>query len=236
MTVDLLLLPGMLSDVAVWAPQIAALRDLSAPRVADYGDLDSIEAMAQAALADAPPRFALAGHSMGGRVALEICRRAPERVMALGLFGTDYRRPVDDAERAMEAGRRAKVLAWVAAEGMVPYARAWARRVVMPPRRDDAALIDAIVAMTIRHTPAQLAAHSLAGLNRPDFSHVLTGIACPTLIVAGSGDNVRSVETHRDMAARIARAERVVLDSCGHMMTLEQPAEMARTMRRWLAM
>src|SRR5258707_6335089 len=166
MTVELLLLPGMLSDAAVWAPQIAALRDICSPRVAEYGELDSIEAMAEAALGDAAPAFALAGHSMGGRVALEISRRAPGRVRKIALLGTDFRAPADDAEREAEIVRRDKVLAWVAADGMAPYARDWARRVVAPSRRNDTALIDAIVAMTVRHSAAQLPAHSLAGLSR----------------------------------------------------------------------
>jgi pimeloyl-ACP methyl ester carboxylesterase len=235
MSIPLLVMPGMLCDDTAWAEQAAALADVGTMSMASYGEIDAIPAMAEAALANAPPRFALAGHSMGGRVALAILERAPDRVLGLALMGTDFRAPQDDAERATEAQRHEARLALAAAKGMEGFGRVWARKVVSPSRTDDTALRDAIVAMTVRHSRTQLAAQLHAGFNRPDFAHVLPGIACPTLIVAGSDDAMRPVAVHREMAARIAGSELLVLEGCGHMMTMEEPDAVSAAMRRWLS-
>ncbi|MEJ1969421.1 MAG: alpha/beta fold hydrolase [Rhizomicrobium sp.] len=230
----LLLLPGMLCDAASWAAQVAALADICEPRVAAFGDADSIAAMADAALADAPDSFALAGHSMGGRVAQAVYRRAPQRVTKLALLATDFRGHADAAARAAEAARRDGMLARVAAVGLAEFARFWARQVVSPSRLDDAPLLAAVADMMARHTPAQLAAQTLAGLTRPDFADLLPRIACPTLLVAGDEDTLRPVSVHREMAELIPRNSLTVLPHCGHMVAMENPDAVSAAMRHWL--
>ncbi|MEI9988694.1 MAG: alpha/beta fold hydrolase [Rhizomicrobium sp.] len=232
---DLLLLPGMLCDAAFWSAQTAALADIRATRVAHYGLAGSIEAMAETVLRDAPEVFDLAGHSMGGRVAQEIVRRAPARVRRLALFATDYRGHADDPARDAEAAQRDETLARAREIGIAAWAAEWAREMVAPERLEDRALLSAVAAMFARCTLDQLAAHAQAGLTRPDYSDLLPRIACPALVCAGSEDRLRTVEAHRAMAALIPGARLVVLDRCGHMVAMERPDAVTAAMREWLS-
>lgn len=231
----LLLLPGMLCDTAAWRAQVAALADICERRVVAYGDADTIDAMAQAALAGAPDTFALAGHSMGGRVAQAIYRHAPQRVLKLALIATDFRGHTGDAARADETARRNDTLARVAAVGLDQFARDWARQIVSPSRLGDSALLTAMAEMMARQTPTQLAAQTWAGLTRPDFTDLLPRIACPTLLIAGDEDTLRPPSVHREMAALIPRSRLTVLERCGHMPPMERPDQVTAEMRRWLA-
>jgi pimeloyl-ACP methyl ester carboxylesterase len=231
---DLLLLPGMLCDAASWEPQIQGLADCCTPRVLDYGKADTIEAMADAAFASSPDRFALAGHSMGGRVAQAVWRRAPQRVTKLALLATDFRGHPDDAAREAEAARRDDMIARVAAMGLAEFARDWTRQIVSPSRLEDSQLLSSIADMMARHTPLQLAAQTWAGLTRPDFADLLPQISCPTLLIAGDEDTLRPAAIHREMASLIPNSHLVVLPQCGHMVTMERPELVAAAMRRWL--
>jgi pimeloyl-ACP methyl ester carboxylesterase len=231
---DLLLLPGMLCDEAFWSAQVAALSDVCRPEVISYASCDSIEAMARLVLRSAPDTFALVGHSMGGRVAQEIYRLVPYRVTKLALFATDYRGPLNEIELQAETLRRDELLASVQAEGMKNFARGWARQVVSTSRWNDLNLLRAIEAMTLRHTVTQLAAQTLAGLTRPDFSDLLPRVGCSTLICAGEDDSLRSVQLQREMAALVRNHRLKILKHCGHMIAVERPQMLTRFMRTWL--
>lgn len=232
---DLLLLPGMLCDAEFWEAQVAGLSDIAEVQVAAYGAADSFDAMAEAVLASAPPRFALAGHSMGGRVALEIYRRAPERVTKLALIATDYRGHVNDAARAAEEARRTAMLTKVAADGMEGFARMWVNQILPPHRLQDENLTAPVIAMMARQTPELLAAQSLAGLTRNDQTALLGQISAPTLICAGEEDALRPVEVHRQMADRIKDSRLVVIEGAAHMVAMEQPEAVTAALRAWLA-
>jgi pimeloyl-ACP methyl ester carboxylesterase len=181
-----------------------------------------------------PEQFALAGHSMGGRVAQAIYRRAPQRVPKLALLATDYRGPADDRARLAELEQRDAMLARAAKLGMADFAKGWAREIVSPSRSNDQPLIDAVSAMAGRQTQAQFVAQSWAGLTRPDFADLLPAITCPTLLIAGGDDGLRPASVHREMDKLIPRSELLVLARCGHMVTMEQPDAVATAMRRWL--
>jgi len=231
----LLLLPGMLCDAASWRAQMENLADIAEPRVMAYGDADSFTAMADAVLADAPERFALAGHSMGGRVAQEVYRMAPDRVIALALLATDYRGHADDASRAAESARRDNMIAKVRADGMEAFARAWAPQVIASANMEDAALVGEVVAMMTRHSLAALEAETLAGLSRPDRSALLSRISCPTLICSGDQDTLRPISVHQDMAVRIPNSHLVVIEGSGHMVAMERPAAVSKALHDWLS-
>jgi pimeloyl-ACP methyl ester carboxylesterase len=230
----LLLLPGLLCDEAVWAGQIAALGESVRCIVPRYHDLDSIVAMAGRVLHEAPPRFALAGHSMGGRIALEVVRTAAERVSRLALLDTGYeaRRAGEPGEQ--EARQRRHLVELARHRGMRAMGVEWVQGMVRPARLADSVLIERILAMIERHTPAGHSAQIRALLERPDASDVLPQIRCPTLIACGREDAWSPLARHEAMAALIPNSQLVVIEHCGHMSTMEQPAAVTAAMRHWL--
>jgi pimeloyl-ACP methyl ester carboxylesterase len=233
--VPLVLLPGMLCDGAFWRAQMRDLGDIADCRVARYGLADDFDTMADIVLATAPQSFALAGHSMGGRVALEIVRRAPSRVRGLALIATDYRGHSSDEARAAEAARRDAILTKIAADGMDGFARFWTPQVVAPANMGNAALVEEVVAMMARQAPQAAAAQTLAGLMRRDQTAILPTIACPTLICAGWDDRLRPVSIHREMAALIPASRLAVIEGSAHMVAMERPEALTAEMRSWLA-
>lgn len=233
----LVLLPGLLCDAAVWAPQVEALAGRTHRvdcHVPHYGELDSLGAMAEHVLATAPAqRFALAGHSMGGRVAFEILRRAPERVERLALLDTSYH-PLADGE-AGENERRGRhgLLETARREGMRTMAREWALGMVHPDRHDGP-VFEAVLDMFERSNPAVFAAQIGALLGRPDATELLGTIACPTLLLCGRDDAWSPPARHAFMQVRIPGARLVVVDHCGHMSTMEQPGAVNAAFADWL--
>jgi pimeloyl-ACP methyl ester carboxylesterase len=225
----------MLCDGAFWRAQVQDLSGSADSRVAAYGLADDFDVMADIVLAIAPQRFALAGHSMGGRVALEIVRRAPSRVRALALIATDYRGHPSEEARAAEAARRDGILARIRDAGMEGFARGWTAQVVAPANMSNTALVEDVVAMMTRQSPQAAAAQTLAGLNRRDQTDVLSGISCPTLVCAGEEDALRPSAIHRDMAALIPDSHLAVIAGSAHMVAMERPDALTAEMRNWLA-
>lgn len=230
----LLLLPGMLCDGAFWRAQTEALAELCTPVVPSYGQADTIEAMALAVLANAPDWFAVAGHSMGGRVALEIVKRASSRVGCLGLFCTDYRAPPDEASRAEEAANGETLVARARADGVRSLAHNWFSHLVAPETAADQNLMQGLTEMGARHSLEQLAVEIHAGLTRQDYAKILPRITCPTLVCTGEKDPLRTASLHAEMAARIPGARLLLIPGAGHMVAMEQPQAVTATMREWL--
>lgn len=231
-----LFLPGLLCDRAVWEAQISALSGRYDCLVADYGAADSLAAMAQRVLAMAPERFVLAGHSMGGRVALEVMRSAPERVTRLSLLDTGYQgRPVGQAGEA-EAARRHHLLDIAHSSGMRAMGREWVQGMVSPERLGDAALIECILEMIERKTPAIFAAQIRALLSRPCAESVLRATRCPTLILCGRLDAWSPLARHEEMARIVQGSRLMVIEGSGHMVTLERPQQVNEALRSWLSL
>jgi len=236
MKIPLVLLPGLLCDEAVWREQMAALADVAECSVADYGKLDSLGAMGEQVLAAAPERFALAGHSMGGRVAFEILRRAPERVIKLALMDTrTHAKPAGEAGEKEAAGRY-ELLEIARTRGMRAMGEKWMPGMVHPARHTDAALTGAILDMIERKTPEIFEAQIRALLNRPDAAGVVAGVRVPTLVLCGREDGWSQLSWHEEMARVIPGSKLVVVDACGHMSTMERPTEVAGAMRDWLGL
>lgn len=231
----LLLLPGLLCDREVWLDQRDELEDVADCRIADYGAADSLAAMAQVVLREAPPSFALAGHSMGGRVALEILRTASQRVERLALLDTGYQARAEGAAGDHEAEQRLTLLELARNEGMRAMGKVWLQGMIHPARLHDATLVSRILAMIERKTPELFAAQIRALLARPDATGLLAGIACPTVILCGREDAWSPLARHEQMAAAIAGARLAVIEQCGHMSTMERPSEIASSLRDWLA-
>lgn len=230
----LVLVPGLLCDEAVWAAQTASLADIADVRVANNGEADSLGALAESIIAHAPARFAVAGHSMGGRIALEVARRVPERLIGLALLDTGYESLAPGEAGQREAEGRHALLAVARREGMRAMARAWVQGMVYPPRLTEAALIEPILDMFERRTPDLFALQIKALLGRPDAGSVLGAIRAPTLVLCGREDAWAPPSRHEAMAKRIPGSTLEVIPECGHMAPMERPLAVSESLRRWL--
>jgi pimeloyl-ACP methyl ester carboxylesterase len=226
---DLVLLPGLLCDRALWQAQIDDLSDIAEPLVADLSHDDSVTAMAQRVLAKAPPRFALAGLSMGGYVAQEIMRQAPERVLRLALLDTAAR-----ADTEEQTARR-RGLIELAEKG--EFKGVTPRLLPMflhPNRLSDEALVGAVMAMTERVGKDAFLRQQRAIMGRPDSRPSLPAIKCPTLVLCGRQDLLTPLELHEEIAALIHGARLEIVEECGHLSTMERPWETSVLLRQWL--
>lgn len=223
------LLPGLLCDAVVWTDVSAGLADVAEIRIADFWGFDDLTAMARSVLAGAPSRFAVVGHSMGARVALEMVRLAPARVARLALLDTGTH-----ARREGEAAARQVLVDLAFNEGMGALADRWLPPMVHPDTPSDGALMTTLRAMVGRATPEIFAGQVKALLNRPEAEAGLSAIACPVLIGVGRQDAWSPPAQHAAMAQRIPQADYVVFEDSGHMAPMEAPAAVIAALRGWL--
>jgi pimeloyl-ACP methyl ester carboxylesterase len=232
----LVLVPGLMCDHAVWSGVIAHLGSKAEGAVVpDHGLCDDIEDMAQQILASVPGNLAVAGHSMGGRVALEMRRLAPRRVRHLALLDTGYLARALGAEGEAEAAKRQTLLDVALNQGVEAMARTWVQGMVHPSRLADIGLMEAIVAMFARRTPQHFACQIRALLARPDASQTLQSTAGPVYLLCGAQDSWSPVSQHQTMAKLLSQPVLSVIESAGHMAPMEQPAAMAKVLAEWLA-
>ena len=218
MTTPILLIPGLLCTAEVFAPQVAALWPYGPVTVASTMAGESIGEMAATILASAPPRFALAGFSMGGFIAFEIVRLAPDRVVKLALLDTSAR--PDTAEET--AARRAFIAAarTIDAAALLPQALS---TILHPSRQNDPALRAVNLRMGLTVGIDGLVRQSEAIIARADVRPRLSAIAVPTLVLVGDGDVITPPACSEEIAAAVPGAKLVVVPACGHQSTLERP-------------
>jgi pimeloyl-ACP methyl ester carboxylesterase len=225
----LILLPGMPLDAALWAHQSEHLAEVAEVRVGDLTAHDSMEALARAVLAAAPERFALAGLSMGGYVAFEVMRQAPERVTRLALLDTSARAdtPEQAANRrqAVELARQGKYRQVVA--GNVP-------RLLHPDHATDRALVDSVYAQAERIGAEAYVRQQTANMGRPDSRPGLGAITCPTLVLCGRQDAITPLDLHVEIADAIPGARFVPIEDSGHLASMERPQAVTALLRSWL--
>ena len=226
-------LPGLLCDEVVWQEQRKALSfaDSISP---SYGHAASIEEMARLVLSEVGAElFSLAGHSMGGRVALEIARMAPQRVERLALLDTGMEPIAAGEAGASERAKRKALLDKALENGMREMGGQWARGMVHPGRLDTP-LFDEVLDMVARFTPSIFAAQIDALLGRPDATAVLQALNCPTLLVCGRQDLWSPLSRHERMQQLCPGAELVVIEDSGHMSTMEQPEQVSKALADWM--
>ncbi len=225
----LVLLPGLLNTRRLFERQIADLSDIADCVVPELYRYDSLAAMAEAALAAAPPHFALAGFSMGGYVAFEILRRAPQRVERLALIDTQA--TPDTPE--VTARRR----------GFIEQTRLGRFRgvqpsllptIVHPAHLKDSGVVQPILDMAQEVGAEGFVREQNAIMARPDSRPLLAKIDVPTVVIVGRQDQATPLSRSQEMAADIANARLVVIEQCGHMSPLEKPDEVSQALRRWL--
>lgn len=231
----LVLLPGLICDQTVWQQQIDALADIADCTCADYGSLDSLPAMAEAVLRSTPQRFSVAGHSMGGRVALQIYKLAPDRVVRIALLNTGYLPLAAGPAGEEETRKRGELVALAQSQGMRAMLRQWLPPMIDSRRINDTPLVNSIIDMMSRKTPEIFAAQQRALLARPDATAVLEQIRCPALLLTGREDGWSTPAQHVAMAAKIAGSQLVIVPDSGHMSAMEQPAAVSVALRAWLA-
>ena len=224
------LLPGLMCTRDLFADQIAGLADKADMIVAETRKHANLPDMARAILNDAPPHFALAGLSMGGYLAFEILRQAPERVDKLALLGSNARadRPAQIKQRLIGI-QMAKVMGCRAAQG---YLLPW---LVHKKRLSDRELVARIMAMADGTGAPAFERQQRAIIGRPDNRPFLAQIKCPTLIIVGEQDALTPVKVAREMAEGIADARVEIIPDCGHLSSMERPEQVNRYLSRWLA-
>lgn len=225
----LLFLPGMMCDARLFAPQIAAFSAQRTVSVATMGGADSMSALAAGVLADAPPRFALAGLSMGGILAMEVVRQAPDRVAGLALLDTNPRAELDEVKARrtpqMEAARAGNLRAIMRDEMKPNY-------LVDSDRKQ--ALLDLCMDMAMDLGPEVFVNQSLALRDRPDQQDTLRAFPRPSLVLCGRHDALCPIERHELMHSLLPESQLVIIENAGHLPTLEQPEQTTAAMARWL--
>lgn len=228
---QIVFLPGLLCDAAVFAHQIAGLGADADIAVADFSRASSIEEMARNALACFAGPVTLVGFSMGGRAALKAVEIAPERVARLCLMDTGAA-----PARENEAEARQAMIDYANRNGMTALAGHWLPRMLHEAREKDAALLAPLTEMVERATAALHERQILALLHRPDARPVLPKIACPTLVMVGRQDRWSPLTQHEELAAVIPGAELVVIEDAGHFACFERPEAVTAALRAWLGL
>ncbi|MBV9557958.1 MAG: alpha/beta fold hydrolase [Pseudolabrys sp.] len=225
----LILVPGLLCSARLYAPQIAGLWPHGPVMVADHRRDTSIEAIAKRILDNAPPRFALAGLSMGGYIAMNVVRQAPDRVTRLALLDTTAR-----PETPEQTEGRNKLIALTQAGKLSEVVNILAPRFLNPAHQKDASLVQVVKEMAADTGPDVFIKQQRAIMGRPDSRPLLKDIRCPTLVLVGDGGVLTPPELSQEIAAGIPGARLVTVTNCGHLSTIEQPAAVNATMSEWL--
>lgn len=228
--IPLILLPGLLCDSILWAHQVVHLADRAAPQVANLTQDDHVAAMARRVLDHAPERFALAALSMGGYVAFEIMRQAPERVSRLCLIDTSARPDTEE-----QARRRRGLLALARTGKFKGVTPRLLPQLIHHDRIDEPELANAVMDMAERVGQAAFLRQQSAILARPDSRPTLASIRCPTLAICGEQDQLTPPELSQEIAAGAPNARLELIPDCGHLAPMERPERVTALMREWLA-
>jgi len=226
----LVMVPGLLCSARLYAPQIAALWPHGSMTVADHRRDSEMAEIAARILADAPPRFALAGLSMGGYIAFAMLRHAPDRIAKLALLDTSAR--PDTAEQT--AGRE-KFIAMGEAGKLSNIVEALTPRFLHHSQHNNEVLKRVVRDMAADTGADAFVRQQKAIMSRPDSRPLLASIRCPTLVIVGDGDELTPPELAREICTGIAGARLVVVPECGHLSTLEKPDAVNAALAEWLS-
>ena len=226
----LILVPGLLCSARLYAPQIAALWPFGPVTVADHRRDDDMAAISARILADAPPRFALAGLSMGGHIAFAMLRLAPERVAKLALLDTSAR--PDTAEQSVQ---REKLIVLADSGKLNDVVEILAPRFLHRSRQNDEALKRIMQKMAADIGPKAFVRQQRAIMSRVDSRPFLAAIHCPTLVLVGDGDELTPPELSKEICTGIPSARLTVVPDCGHLSTLEKPDAVNAALAEWLS-
>lgn len=226
---DLILLSGLMCDDTIWMKVVPGLARHALIMTIDFSGFDEIGAMAERVLDAAPDRFSLAGHSMGARVALEVYRRAPQRITRIALLSTGVH-PVKPGE----INSRQALVDLAYQHGMAAVVKRWLPPMLLPKHAQNAAFIEPLREMVLRMTPDILARQIKALLNRKDASLQLATINCPTLVGVGRQDVWSPVAQHEFITSRVTNSHLKVFEDSGHMAPFEASLQVENALLDWL--
>lgn len=226
----LVLVPGLLCSPDLFAGQVAAFGGERTVIVGEPTRSATVAGMAADILARAPPRFALAGLSMGGYVAFEILRQAPERVSRAALLDTSAR--PDTPERTAD---RRRLIDIARAEGVRKIQKLLLPRLIHPDRVGEADLVERVLAMADWTGLDAFLRQQEAIISRPDSRPALAAIRCPTLVLTGAQDLQTPPDLAREIADGIPGARLAIVPDCGHLSTMERPHAVEAALAAWLA-
>jgi pimeloyl-ACP methyl ester carboxylesterase len=225
----LVLVPGLLCTRALWEAQLTGLADIAQMTVADHTRHDTMTGIAESILAAAPHRFALAGLSMGGYIAFEVMRLAPERVTRLALLDTGSR--ADTPERS---AMRRELIAAAERDGTRTVQERLLPVLIHKERLTDKPLVEAVLKMGHDTGVDAFRRQQMALIGRYDSRPMLASITCPTLVLIGREDALTPLEQSQEMAAGIPKAKLEIVSDCGHLSTMERPQQVNNVLRSWL--
>lgn len=226
----LLLVPGLLCSARLYAPQIAALWPFGPVTVADHRRDDKVAAIAARILADSPPRFALAGLSLGGYIAFAMLRQAPERIAKLALLDTSAR-----PDTAEQSARRENFIAMAEAGELTEVVDTLTRVYLHRNRHNDDALKRVVQDMAADTGVEAFVRQQKAIMSRMDSRLLLATIRCPTLVLVGDGDELTPPDLSKEICTGISGARLVVVPDCGHLSTIEKPNAVNAALAEWLS-
>ena len=225
----IVLIPGLLASArhkcGIWGAYMRA----GPVTIADHTRDDRMSAIAQRILATAPERFALVGLSMGGYIAFEMLRQAPQRIARVALLDTSARADVPE----QSAMRRAQMT--LASQGRLrEVLEQQLPRLVHPARRNDTALREVFTLMAQEVGAEAFIRQQTAIMGRSDSREMLGSIRCPALVLVGDADELTPPGRAAEIAAGIAGARLVTIAGSGHVSTLERPDEVTQALLEWL--
>ena len=227
--IDLVFLPGLLSDDQVWRHQINALKQSYSVQVIPLTEFSSPQKMVEHVLKVAPKEFVLFGHSLGGWVALEVAKSAPERIKGLGLLNTTARPESQEnkvwhellIKKANEESFESVI------SNLLPI-------YLTPIDLGDPKLHDELLNMFLRMGKETFIRQQTAIINRPGNLNDLAHIKCPTLIIHASNDVLVSSEMQEEMLNKIPNSNIEIIRECGHFSMLEKPEDVTKMTKQWL--
>ncbi len=229
MSLPVVLLPGLNCSLRLYEPQLPALWQTGSVIVADHRSDDSIAGIARRVLADAPPRFALVGLSMGGYIAFEVLRQAAARIAGLALLDTSAR-----PETPEQTLRRQAQIDMARSGRFDEISEQMYAVLSRPAGLGDARLRQVIRAMAADTGPAAFIRQQTAIMGRADSRPTLSTLRCPTLVVVGDEDKLTPPELAVEIAQGIPDARLEVVAECGHLSTLDQPERVTTILDTWL--
>ncbi|NIB40293.1 alpha/beta fold hydrolase [Pseudomaricurvus alkylphenolicus] len=228
---NLVLIPGMLCNGLMWEPQICALESSANIIVADLTKHSDLHSMATGILASAPPTFSVAGLSMGGYVALELFRQAPDRIEKLALLNTNAHEadPVNEIPSCRGMLERLK-----SGDGLAKVAKDLVPALFSEEKQDDPELEEIVIRMADSVGYEALERQISAVISRPDSLSLLPQIKNATLVIGAQNDVLTPPEEHEQIASLIPQSKLTILERCGHLSTLERPNTISMLLREWL--